>query len=123
MNWQDAGAGLLTGILSGWGIGGGSLLVIYMTAVAGLGQLEAQGINLLYFIPTSFSALVTHVKSRLVDWRAAIPAIIAGAPTTLVTALVAATIDVWLLKKIFGAFLILIGVSELFRKSRKKAQE
>ena len=123
MSWLHAGAGLLTGILSGWGIGGGSLLVIYMTAVAGLGQLEAQGINLLYFIPTSASALVTHIKNRLVDWRAAVPAIIAGVPTTLLTALLAAKVDVELLKKIFGVFLILMGVSELFRKGRKKAPE
>ena len=118
MSWLHAGAGLVTGVLSGWGVGGGSLLVIYMTAVAGLGQLQAQGINLLYFIPTSATALLAHIKNRLVDWRAALPAIIAGVPATFVTALAAASIDVGLLKKIFGAFLILMGVSEFFRKSK-----
>ena len=113
-------AGLFTGVLSSWGIGGGSLLVIFMTAVKGLNQREAQGINLLYFIPTSAAALYSHIKNRLVDKRAAIPAIVAGVPMTLLTAYLASSIDTELLKKTFGGFLILIGVSELFRKREKK---
>ena len=43
-------AGLLTGILSGFGIGGGSLLLLYLTLFAGVDQYQAGGINLLYFI-------------------------------------------------------------------------
>jgi uncharacterized membrane protein YfcA len=46
-------AGLAAGIISAWGIGGGSLLIIYMTVFAGLSQQTAQGVNLLYFLPTS----------------------------------------------------------------------
>ena len=40
-------AGAATGILSGFGVGGGSLLLIYMTSFAGVPQNLAQGINLL----------------------------------------------------------------------------
>jgi len=112
-------AGAMTGVLSSWGIGGGSLLLIYMTAVTGASQHQAQGINLLYFIPTSASALYMHVKNRLVDFRAAVPAIITGVPMTLLTSIIAAGIDTVLLRKAFGVFLILMGVSEFFRKSGK----
>lgn len=42
--------GLVTGIISGFGIGGGSLLILYLTAVAGVNQYTAGGVNLLYFI-------------------------------------------------------------------------
>lgn len=50
-------AGLVTGVLSGFGVGGGTLLLIYMTAFAGLPQDLAQGINLLYFLPAALTAL------------------------------------------------------------------
>lgn len=44
-------AGTITGILSAFGIGGGSLLLIYLTSFAAIDQHQAQGINLLYFLP------------------------------------------------------------------------
>ena len=40
--------GAVTGVLSGFGVGGGTLLLVYMTAFAGVEQRLAQGINLLY---------------------------------------------------------------------------
>ena len=42
--------GLLTGILSSWGIGGGTLLLLCMTLLFGVEQQTAQAINLLYFL-------------------------------------------------------------------------
>ena len=56
-------AGALTGILSGFGIGGGTLLLIYMTSFAGVPQNLAQGVNLLYFLPTAATALPAHIKN------------------------------------------------------------
>lgn len=46
-------AGGVTGVLSAFGIGGGSLLLIYLTSFAALDQHQAQGINLLYFLPAA----------------------------------------------------------------------
>ena len=42
--------GLLTGVLSGCGIGGGSLLLLWLTLVQDMPQFTAGGINLLYFL-------------------------------------------------------------------------
>lgn len=109
--------GTLTGILSGYGVGGGTLLMIYLTAFAGINQVAAQGINLIYFLPCSIAALVSHFKNGLVDKSVAIPAVIAGVVTTPLAAWLAVSIETAVLKKCFGAFLLFVGLYELFRKA------
>jgi len=110
-------AGAATGVLSGFGVGGGSLLLIYMTSFAGVPQTLAQGVNLLYFLPTAATALPAHFKNGYVDKRALLPAIAAGLLCSALTAWAATALDVNLLRKCFGGFLILIGLRELFRKT------
>ena len=66
MDWLiPALAGAVTGVLSGFGIGGGTLLLIYLTAFAGVEQTLAQGINLLYFLPAAATALPSHLKTGI----------------------------------------------------------
>lgn len=117
MNITDILAGAVTGVLSGFGIGGGTLLMIWMTQFAGISQAAAQGINLLYFIPTSSASLVGHFKNKFIDLKTAVPASIGGVITTAAASWLATSVDVSLLKKCFGFFLIAVGVYELFRKS------
>lgn len=109
-------AGAVTGVLSGFGIGGGTLLLIYLIAFAGVDQHMAQGINLLYFLPTAATALPSHVKNGFVDKPTALPAICAGLLGTATAAWAATALDVGLLRKFFGAYLLYIGVRELIRK-------
>lgn len=119
MNYLALAAGFLTGIISSWGIGGGTLLVIFMTAFSGIPQKTAQGINLLYFLPTSVSALYCHGKNNLIDKSVVFPAIVAGSITAFITSTAAVALDVSILRKFFGLFLILIGLSELMKKTAK----
>ena len=109
-------AGALTGILSGFGVGGGTLLLIYLTAFAGMEQTLAQGINLLYFLPAAATALPAHIKNGYIQKKAAVPAICAGLVCTALAAWAATAIDVELLRKCFGVFLLYVGISELVRK-------
>ena len=109
-------AGAATGILSGFGIGGGSLLLIYMTSFAGVPQNLAQGINLLYFLPTAGAALPAHFKNGYVEKAALAPAILAGLAGTALAAWAATSMDTDLLRRCFGAFLLVIGLRELFRR-------
>ena len=109
-------AGAATGVLSGFGVGGGSLLLIYMTTFAGVPQTLAQGVNLLYFLPTAATALPAHLKTGYVEKGALLPAIAAGLVCSALTAWAATALDVEVLRKCFGGFLILIGLRELFRK-------
>lgn len=121
MNWfLSSLAGAVTGVLSGFGIGGGTLLLIYLTTFAGVEQTVAQGINLLYFIPAAATALPSHIKNGYVEKKAALPSILAGLICTAIAAWVATALDVALLRKCFGIFLLYIGTTELFRKEKNE---
>lgn len=109
-------AGAVTGVLSGFGVGGGSLLLIYMTSFAGVPQQLAQGINLLYFLPAAGASLPAHVKNGYIEAAALLPAIAAGLAGTALAAWAATALDVELLRKCFGVFLLAVGVRELTAK-------
>lgn len=109
-------AGAATGVLSGFGVGGGSLLLIYMTSFAGVPQTLAQGVNLLYFLPAAATALPAHLKNGYVEKKALLPAIAPGLVCSALAAWAATALDVEVLRKCFGGFLILIGLRELFQK-------
>ena len=110
-------AGTVTGVLSGFGVGGGTLLLVYMTVFAGLDQHLAQGINLLYFLPAGLMALPAHWKNGYIKKPVLLPAIGAGLVLAALAAWVATTLDVGILRKCFGAFLLVIGAMELFGKT------
>lgn len=114
--------GSLTGILSGFGVGGGSLLLIYLTTFAGIAQQEAQAINLIYFLPAAMTALPSHVKNGFVDKKTVLPAVLAGLVFSGVAAWVSNGMEVELLRKLFGCFLFIIGLSELLRKDQNSKE-
>lgn len=111
-------AGFATGILSAWGIGGGTLLLLIMTLFLGVDQTQAQGINLLYFLPTAGLSLIEHRKNGYLDrtlLRAAIPL---GTLAAFATAWAATAIDITLLRKPFGVFLLWAGGTMLMQKKK-----
>lgn len=114
--------GLATGILSGFGIGGGSLLILYLTSFAGVSQLRAGGVNLLYFIFCAPAALISHIKNHLIDKKAALLCTIAGVPTAIGASFLASAIDTSLLRRCFGVLLLYIGVKELLCKKEPDSQ-
>ena len=93
--------------------------MVWMTAVAGLAQKTAQGINLLYFLPTSLGALIFHIKNKMICWNAVIPAALGGCMTAAAAAWLSASLDAGLLRKLFGFFLLFIGLSELRKKQTR----
>ena len=104
---------MLTGVLSGWGVGGGTLLLLCMTLFLGVEHRMAQAINLLFFIPAAVLSLYFHRKNGRIDktvWvRTALPGILVAA----LAAFAALTVDVSLLRKPFGVFLLWSGISML----------
>lgn len=112
--------GLGASILSAWGVGGGTLLLLVMTLFLGVDQRTAQGINLLFFLPTAISALICHAKGGYLDkptLKNAVPPAVAAA---LAGAWIATALDVELLRRPFGVYLLLSGVSLLWPQKRKK---
>ena len=105
--------GAATGIISGFGIGGGSLLVLYLTAFAGVTQYTAGGINLLYFIGCAPAALIGHIRNKAIDWKATLWCALAGVVVAVPVSLLAAGLDTDLLRRLFGVGLLYIGIKEL----------
>ena len=108
--------GTVLGVLSGFGVGGGSLLLVWLTGVVGMEQQQAQGVNLLYFLPAALAALPAHRKNGFVDREVSRPAILAGLVCAALAAWIATGLDTALLKKCFGLFLLWVGLRELLRK-------
>lgn len=109
-------AGLVSGVISGFGVGGGTILMVYLTVLAQIPQRTAQGINLLYFLPTAAAALILHSKNNYVRWKVVLPAAIAGCISAGLMSFAALHMELSLLKRLFGIFLIVTGLSELFKK-------
>lgn len=112
--------GFLSGIISGMGIGGGSILIPSLVLFIGLEQIKAQGINLLMFIPTAIVALVIHKRQGNIESKYTKKLIIPGILGSILGALLANSIDAENLRKYFGFFLLAIGLYEFFKKKEKE---
>ena len=110
--------GAATGVLSAWGIGGGTLLLLCMTLFLGVEQSEAQGINLLYFLPTAGASLLFHRKNGYLDKQVLKSAIPLGTLCALLAALLSSSINISIFRKPFGLFLCYAGLSMLFPSNR-----
>ena len=108
--------GFVSGIISGMGIGGGTILIPALAFFMDIGQKEAQSINLIYFIPTAVIALITHKKNNNIETKVLKPIVIFGLIGALGGALLAVSIEADLLRKLFGGFLCAMGIWELFKK-------
>lgn len=106
--------GIISGIVTGLGLGGGTILIIGLTLFLDVEQRVAQSVNLLFFIPTAITAIIMNSKRKLIRWKVAIPVIIASIISACVGASLATAIDVKLLKKMFGVFLGIIAVYEIY---------
>lgn len=111
--------GTLLGFLSGLGIGGGSLLMVWLTAVLGWGIQDARAINLLFFLPSAVISCIIRYRQENLRLKAVIPAIISGSILAVGGSMLCNWFDANLLKKLFGVLLILAGTKELFYRERK----
>ncbi len=108
--------GFVSGIISGMGIGGGTILIPALVLLLDIGQQQAQGINLLYFLPTAAVALWTHNKNKNVLWEQVKPIALWGILGAIAGSVVAISLDGEVLRKVFGGFLFLMGVREVLQK-------
>ncbi|MGI5962117.1 MAG: TSUP family transporter [Lawsonibacter sp.] len=108
--------GAATGVLSGFGVGGGTLLLVYLTVFAGMDQHLAQGINLLYFLPAAALALPAHWKNGYLERQALLPAVGVGLACAALGSWWATGLEMALLRKCFGGFLLVVGLWEVTRR-------
>ena len=111
--------GVLLGFLAGLGVGGGSLLILWLTLVLGVTQDIARGINLMFFLPTAAVSCVFRLRQGVLKWEIILPAVAAAVVSALLFGWLGKEIDTGLLRKPFGILLLATGLRELFYRPRK----
>jgi uncharacterized membrane protein YfcA len=109
--------GFLSGIISGMGIGGGTILIPAITMLWGVDQKVAQITNLIYFIPTASIALITHLKNKNIEKDILLVIILFGFLGAIAGSYLALTLNSAVLRKLFGGFLFVMGIIEFSKKS------
>ena len=107
-------AGLCGGLVGGMGMGGGTLLIPILTMFLGVEQHLAQALNLLVFIPTGIIAVIIHAKNKLIDYKVFGIIIGPAIATAVCAALLVGKLKSETLGLLFGIFLILIGLFEMY---------
>ena len=121
--WVAVVVGILLGFLAGLGIGGGSLLLVWLTLVLGMDQATARAINLLFFLPAAAVACCFRWKQGSLDWKTVVPAIVCGSLGAVLGTWLGHRLDTAVLKKGFGILLLATGIRELLWKPKKKASQ
>ena len=111
--------GVISGIFSGIGMGGGTILIFLLNAFAGLEQHVAQATNLIYFIPTALSAIIVNYRDKNIDTKLARNVSICGIIGAGVGAMISVNMNVQNLRKYFGIFLAVIAIHEIYTLFRE----
>lgn len=115
--------GIISGIVSGLGMGGGTILIIILTNFFEFNQHTAQASNILFFIPTSIAAILVHLKEKdleknLIFKMAPIAALGGGFGAYMSSKIPSENLKIY-----FGIFLLLIGTYEIVILVKNKIQE
>ncbi len=106
--------GIASGIVSGTGMGGGTILIFLLSFLMGVEQHVAQATNLIFFIPTAIVAIIVNIKNKNIDLKLAILLSVFGILGAIIGANIAIRIDVGMLRKGFGIFLAIIAINEIY---------
>lgn len=112
--------GFLSGVIASMGLGGGFVLLIWLTLFQDLPQRTAQGINLLFFLPIALISVIMHLCSGLIDKKLVLSLIPGGIVGAVFGTFGSQIIGNELLRKLYAVFLLAFGLRELFRKSPEK---
>lgn len=114
--------GIISGIVSGTGMGGGTILIFLLTFLCGMEQHQAQATNLMFFIPTSIVAIIVNIRNKNIDFKVAIIISIFGILGAIIGANLSVHTDVKSLRRCFGIFLAVIAIHEIYTiiKENKK---
>lgn len=117
--------GLVSGIVSGTGMGGGTILIFLLTVICGIEQHVAQATNLIFFIPTSIVAIIVNIKNKNINLKLATIISIFGILGAIIGANLSVNTNVNKLQVYFGIFLAIIAIHEIYTiiKENKKIKK
>ena len=119
--WFSALEGSLLGFLSGIGVGGGTLLILWLTLVLNIESAVSREVNFLFFLPAAAVSCFFRWKQGVLNWKQILPGAVAGCAAPVAGTLLSTVVDTVFLKKGFGILLLVTGIRELIYKPKKKA--
>lgn len=111
-------AGLFSGILGSMGLGGGGILILYLSLFTETKQLTAQGINLLFFIPIGLLSVIIYGAKKQIKWKTVPKIAFWGIIGSIVGIYLSSFLGGNITRKIFGGLLIIMGLIEIFKKTK-----
>lgn len=115
--------GFIAGIVTGLGMGGGTILILLLSLFMGLEQHVAQATNLVFFIPTSLAAIMINIKQKNVNLKIAGIISVFGIMGSIIGSIISERVSSDLLRKWFAVFIFVIAlheVYELYKEYKRK---
>ena len=112
--------GIISGIFSGLGMGGGTILILFLSLFLNVEQHVAQATNVIFFVPTAISAIFVSFKNKNIDLKVAVPIVLWGILGAFIGAFISTRMNVSMLRKSFGFFLILIAIYQTYEYIKNK---
>ncbi len=106
--------GIIAGTISSLGMGGGTILILLLSVFLGIEQHVAQATNLIFFVPTSITAIIMNIKNKKINWKISKDIIIYGIIGALFGSYISNYLPNEKLKKIFGIFLLFIAFFQIY---------
>ena len=106
--------GMLSGTVAALGMGGGTVLILLLGIFSDMSQHLIQGTNLIFFIPTSITAIIMNVKNKTIDYKKSGIIIFAGIIGSVIGSKLSFKFESENLKKYFGIFLLFIAFFEIY---------
>lgn len=106
--------GIIAGIIGGLGMGGGTVLILFLSLFLGIEQHIAQATNVIFFVPTAIAAIVINLKNKNINLKLAIPICIWGIIGAFIGGTISTKMNVNMLRKAFAIFLILIAIGQTY---------
>ncbi len=118
-------AGFLAGMCASMGLGGGLILILYLSIFTEKNQVQSGGINLVFFVLIATFTLIIRSKSKVekeknpIKWKKILPAILAGVLGSFIGSFLTTYIDKGIISKLFALFIFIVGIKELFSSYKK----
>lgn len=106
--------GIISGIVTGLGMGGGTILILLLSLFLNMEQHIAQATNLIFFIPTSIITIIMNIKNKNVETKIVYIVSILGCIGAVIGAVISKNISSQNLKKYFAIFILIIAIHELY---------
>lgn len=106
--------GIIAGIITGLGMGGGTILILLLSLFLGMEQHVAQATNLIFFIPTAIAAIVINGKQKNVNIKLGIEISLYGIIGAILGAIISENLEAQTLRKWFAVFIFMIALHEIY---------